>query len=334
MKEKVKVCVTGAAGFVGKALCEALVRQGFEVHAIKRQKSGDYDQSAIFNHQLDIVKDPDSLSRVFEGADAVFHVASKVDMWGDYRDFYEANVIGTRNVLASCRQAGVRKLIYTSSPSVVADGTNLRNIDESYPVPTKHHAAYPATKAIAEAEVLAANCEELQTLALRPHLIFGPGDRHFIPTIIKRAQQGRMLRIGNGQNVVDVCFIEDCVNAHLLAYQSLTKDSLSAGKAFFISQGDPIKLWDFIEKVLAAHKLSISSFKVPSAIAFALANVFELIAKIFPGKIKPLFTRFLVSEMTTDHYFNIDSARQLLKYNPAYSTDEAIKKSFDQQSGS
>ena len=328
MSDFLKVCITGAGGFVGKALCKQLLAKNFQVHAIGRQSYTEIEELGAISHKIDISKDIESLTSAFKNADAVFHVASKVDMWGPYQEFYETNVVGTRNIIAACKQAGVKKLIYTSSPSVVADGSDLRNIDETYPIPKKHKAPYPATKAIAESEVLANNSTTLKTIALRPHLIFGPGDNHFIPTILERARQGRLIIVGGGNNVVDVCFIEDCIAAHIAAYEALSDQPESSGKAYFISQGDPVKLWEFINTVVQAHGLPALSRRIPKSIALCLAGIFELLAKISPIKIKPLFTRFLVSEMTTDHFFNIDAARKYLRFRPKYSVIEAINKSF------
>lgn len=323
-----KVCVTGAGGFLGKALCKALISNGFEVHALGRKSYPDLKAAGAIVHTIDIYKEADQLKEIFQNTETVFHAAAKVDMWGAYQDFFNTNVVGTRNVIAACRHAGVENLIYTSSPSVVADGNNLSNIDESYKIPEKHQAPYPATKAIAESEVIKANSESLRTIALRPHLIFGPGDNHFIPTIIERAQKGRLIIVGDGRNIVDVCFIEDCVQAHLCAQSALSNNPKAAGKAYFISQGDPIKLWEFIDRILEAHGLKKLTRRIPKNIALLLAGFFELTARISPIKIKPLFTKFLVCEMTTDHYFDISAAKDLLGFVPKYSVQEAITKSF------
>lgn len=328
MEHRGTVCIVGAAGFVGKAIALKLVNEGFKVRAVVRRPSDELVRAGLDLHILDISKDKSALTEAFSDSRAVFHVAAKVDMWGPYHEFYNANVLGTRNVIAACKEAGVSRLIYTSSPSVVADGNNLRNIDESYPIPERHLASYPATKAMAETEVLLSNCAALKTISLRPHLIFGPGDKHFIPTIVKRAKEGRLMIVGSGDNQVDVCFIEDCVQAHLCAYEALSSDTKADGKAYFISQGEPIKLWNFIDGVLKAHSLPPLKKRISKSVAMKVAGFFEIISKISPVEIKPLFTRFLVSEMSTDHYFNISAARNLLGYNPKYSVAQALEKSF------
>lgn len=322
------VCVTGAGGFVGAALCRALLKKDVTVRAIGRNE---YPHLQILGAQIvkaDLRDGPETLAKAFEGATTVFHVASKVDMWGDYKEFYEVNVKGTANVIAACKAAAVKNIIYTSSPSVVADGNDLCNVDESYPIPSKHMASYPATKAIAERMVLEANAHGLNTVALRPHLIFGPGDRHFLPTILDRARQGRMLIVGSGNNVVDVCYIDDCVDAHIKAWEAFRNNRSIGGKAFFISQGDPIKLWDFVAMVLKLNGLPPLRRRVSKTAAQLIAAAMELACKISPLKLKPLFTRFLVSEMSSDHYFNISSARDLLSFNPELSVVKALELTF------
>ncbi len=324
MENNSKIAVTGATGFVASALCAKLTSQGLPVVAISRNPNQALKKINLETVNTDLSRDPAKLMADFKGCHTVFHVASKVDMWGPYQDFYQANVTGTQNVIEACRKAEVRNLIFTSSPSVVADGNNLRNIDESYPIPEKHHANYPATKALAEKLVLAANSEKLRTLALRPHLIFGPGDRHFVPNIVDRARKGRLKIIGGGNNLVDFCFIEDCVSAHIAAMKAMESGKDCCGRAYFISQGQPFGLWTFINTMLEIHGLPALKQKVPKELAIKLASAFEVVAKISPIEIKPLLTKFLVSEMTTDHYFNISAARELLGFNPAYSMEEAI----------
>lgn len=319
------VClVTGGGGFVGKALCLRLKRDGHRVISLARGNYPELQQAGIECVQADLSSNPKSYERHFAGVDVVFHTASKVDMWGRYKDFLAANVIGTRNVIECCRKHGVKRLVYTSSPSVIADGHDHRGIGESYPYPARHAAYYPATKAIAEREVLAANDANLFTVALRPHLIWGPGDRHFVPAILDRARAGRMVRIGQGQNVVDLCYIDDCVEAHVLAMQRLLDNPQVRGQAYFITQGDPVKFWEWVDKVLVANGLPKITRSVPKGVAFSLAWIFEGISRLCPWQMKPLFTRFLVSQMTCDHWFSIEKARRELGYKPSLTVEQGL----------
>jgi len=325
--------VTGGGGFVGKALCKELRRQGYSVLSLSRGKYPDLEAAGVHTKQVDIGSNLDSWVGLFEGVDGVFHTAAKVDMWGDYKGFYETNVLGTRNILSACRRAGVRNLVFTSSPSVIHTGSDLVNVDESIPYPEHYHAFYPQTKAQAEQEVLASDQSgTLRTVALRPHLIWGPNDTNLIPTIVERARLGRLTRIGAGENLVDLTFIDDCVNAHILAMKALENTpEVVGGNAYFISQGDPVKMWGWIDEVLAAHHIPPVRKAISKGVASAIGAVMEVVAKAsspFGLRIKPLLTRFLVSEMSTHHYFNISRARQDLGYVPSCSISEAMKKTF------
>lgn len=322
--------VTGGGGFLGTALCKELAKDGSEVRALGRKSYPHLRDFGIGTIECDITKDFSLLCRSFDGADAVFHVAAKVDMWGDYESFFHANVQGTRNVIEACRRVGVTKLIFTSSPSVIADGTDLCGIDETYPYPSRYKAYYPMTKAQAEREVLDASSSALRTIALRPHLIFGPGDTSLTEKVIERAKVGKLVQIGAGKNLVDFSFIEDCVSAHICALSALDSGH-PGGKAYFISQGDPFPLWEWINEVVTRSGLSPISRKLPASIARFLAAVCEGCVNLLPSKPEPLLSRFLVSEMATHHYFSIHRAQQELGYHPRYSVKEALDITFKTQ---
>ncbi len=318
--------VTGGGGFVGAGICRALIRQGHSVKAIARGDYPELQAAGVQFYRCDLGEDLDILKKALEGVTGVFHVASKVDSWGSREEFYKTNVLGTQNVIAACRQAGVRNLVYTSTPSVVECGSNLVNGDESIPYPKSFDALYPETKALAEREILAANGASLRTISLRPHLIWGPGDTHLVPMILERARLGRLVKIGAGDNLVDVTYIDDCVNAHLAAMDALVRGrSEAAGKAYFISQGEPVRLWDWINSLLAMHGLPPVTKSVNYYLAMTIAGAMELVAAYSAGRYRPLFTRFLVRQMARSHYFKIDQARALLDYSPQYSIARAYQ---------
>jgi len=323
-----KYLVTGGGGFLGSALCRRLIETGHEVVSISRGKYSALEEQGIVCVRADISTGVEEWGEAFQGVDAVFHTAAKVEMWGDYDEFFAVNVVGTRNIIQACQIHSVPGLVYTSSPSVVADGTSLRGIDESYPYPKKHAASYPATKAIAEREVLAASSDAFRTLVLRPHLIFGPGDTNLIPTVLNRARSGKLVQIGEGRNKVDLCFIEDCVKAHLLAARALENTPSARDKVYFISQGEPVYLWDWINDVLRRNQLPPVKRRLSFRLADSLAAVLELFARLCPGQREPLLSRFLVSEMATDHYFDISRARQELGFEPEYSVAAALDLTF------
>jgi nucleoside-diphosphate-sugar epimerase len=325
--------VTGGGGFVGKALAIALRQAGHEVLSLSRGRYPELAELGISSAQVDLGSHETSWWELFKGADGVFHTAAKVDMWGRYDDFFRTNVTGTRNIIEACRKAGVRNLVFTSSPSVVHDGNQLCGIDESYPYPKHFDAFYPRTKAQAEQEVLASDEPGvLRTTALRPHLIWGPGDTNLVPTILERARRGRLTRIGDGENLIDLTYIDDCVTAHLLAMDALERTpERVGGKAYFISQGEPVKMWSWIDQVLIANGLNPVSKAIGARTAMTLAYVVEGACRfllMFGIECKPLLTRFLVSEMYTSHYFNISRARNDLGYVPSYSVTRALEKTF------
>lgn len=324
--------ITGGGGFVGKALAKALRARGDEVVSIARGAYPELEALGVTTVRADIGDDPSAWREAFRGATGVFHTAAKVDMWGDYSDFFRVNVLGTRNVLDACRLAGVRNVVFTSSPSVIHDGTDLKGVDESYPYPAHFEAHYPKTKAQAEQEALAASDGSLRCVALRPHLIWGPEDTNLVPTILERARAGRLTRIGRGENLVDLTFIDDCVRAHILAMRALEEDRQQVfGKAYFITQGDPINMWDWINEVVERNGLPRIKKSLPVRVAMPLAYVMEGVAKvarICGVRMKPLLTRFLVSEMATHHYFSIEAARRDLGYIPSCTVAEAMVKTF------
>ena len=328
-----KTLVTGGGGFVGGALCRRLRDLGHEVTALGRRPNPALDAAGIraVIHDLSLPEAAVDLARLFTGVECVFHTAAHVKMWGPREAFVRGNITATNNVIAACRTAGVAKLVFTSSPSVVAADHDLRGIDESQPYPARYRALYPETKAAAERAVLAAHGGDLRTIALRPHLIFGPGDTNLVPTILKRARAGRLVQVGAGTNLVDLTFIDDCVSAHALAAVALDERPTAGGRAFFISQGTPVRLWEWIGRVLALHNAPPVRRRVSATTARLLATVAETAWKTCRLASDPPLTRFLAEEMSTDHYFNIGAARQELGYIPTCTVWEATDRSFPQK---
>jgi nucleoside-diphosphate-sugar epimerase len=260
------------------------------------------------------------------GCDVVFHVAAKAGFWGPYREYFQANVVGTQNALTACRQTGVRRLVYTSSPSVVFNGSDMAGVDESVPYPLHYHAAYPETKAIAEQMVLKANGPELATVALRPHLIWGPGDPHLVPRLLDRARSRALRRIGQRDNLVDSVYIDNAADAHLLAADRLSNGSALAGRAYFITNGEPLPLWNLIDRILHAGGLPPVTRSVSPTLAYAAGLALEGVHALFRLKGEPRMTRFLARELATAHWFDISAAGRDLGYKPAVSIDEGMRR--------
>lgn len=320
-----KALVTGGGGFLGGAIVRLLLERGVEVVSFSRRHYPELEQIGVKQTQGDLA-DQDPVASAVEGCDTVFHVAGKPGIWGPYEEYYRTNVEGTENVISACQRHGVRRLIYTSSPSVIFDGKDMEGVDESVPYPDHYETHYPKTKAIAERMVLKANAPELATVVLRPHLIWGPGDNHLVPRIIDRGKRGRLCQIGRRANLIDSVYVDNAAEAHLLAAERLAPGSAVAGKVYFVSQGEPLPVWELINRILAAAGLPPVTRRVPSGAAYAAGWILESLYKGFKLKGEPPMTRFVARELSTAHWFNTDAARRDLGYTPQISIDEGMQR--------
>lgn len=318
------ILVTGANGFLGLYLVEQLVARGERVRAFCRRRSAELDSLGV-ETALGDVRDAETTAAACLGIDTVFHVAAVAGIWGSWKHFYETNRLGTHNVLAGCLQHGVKKLVYTSSPSVTFDGREQCGIDENAPYPERWLCHYPHTKALAEQEVLAANRQQgLLTCALRPHLIWGPRDRQLVPRVIERARHNKLMRVGDGKNLIDMVFVENAALAHLQAADHLSPGSPVAGSAYFISQGQPVNCWQWIDELLALAGLPPVPRAISTNAAYAIGAALETAYTLLRKTDEPRMTRFLALQLGKSHYFNIDRARCDFGYEPRVSTSEGM----------
>lgn len=317
--------VTGGGGFLGAAIVRRLRERGDSVHSLSRRRHDELDALGVMQHQGDIA-DSLTVSRAAAGCDVIFHVAAKAGVGGRYRDYHRVNVAGTANVLTACRHHGIARLVYTSSPSVVFNGRDMAGVNESVPYPRHYEAAYPQTKAIAEHMILHANDPTLTTVSLRPHLIWGPGDNHLIPRLLARARAGRLRRIGAESKLIDSVYIDNAADAHLLAADRLAPGSPVAGKAYFITQGEPVPLWDLVNRILHAAGLGPVTRSVPAGLAYAAGWVLEMVYGVIRPRDEPPMTRFVARELTTAHWFDIGAARRDLGYEPRISLEEGLRR--------
>ena len=319
----VTALVTGGGGFLGRAIVEQLLARGDQVRSLARGAYPDLAEWGVEVLRGDL-RDRQAVGRACAGCDVVLHVAAKAGIWGRYAAYYESNVRGTQNVLAACREHGVQRLVFTSSPSVIFDGRSMEGVNESAPYPRTHHSHYSATKALAEQAVLAANGETLRTLALRPHLIWGPRDNHLVPRIVSQGRAGTLRRVGDGTNKVDTTYIDDAARAHVLAADALESNPRAAGRPFFISQGEPIALWEVVDGILAAAGLPPLTRSVPQAVAWSAGAILEGAYGLLRLEGEPRMTRFVARELATTHWFDITAARTELGYEPAISITEGL----------
>ncbi|HJP18266.1 MAG TPA: NAD-dependent epimerase/dehydratase family protein [Nitrospinota bacterium] len=325
-RNHMKALVTGGGGFLGQVIVEMLLKRGESVRVMGRSKYPLLEKQGVETFTGDI-RNYEAVMAATSGMDTVFHVASMTGIWGKWKDFFETNVTGTENILKACRKNGVSKFVYTSTPSVIyGGGENFENVDETIPYPAKYNCYYPATKAIAEKKVLAENSKEgLLTVSLRPHLIWGPRDSNLIPRLIERAKSGRLIRVGDGKNLVDIVYVDNAAHAHLLAVDRLEEGSPVCGQAYFISQGKPVFLWDWIDQVLFSLKIPPVKKNISYGTAQLLGFLFETIYRLFHISGEPMMTRFLASQLAKSHFFNIEKAKKDLGYSPVVSHEDGLK---------
>ncbi len=326
MANPIKALVTGGGGFLGSAIVRKLLDRGDTVRSFSRGDYPELEKLGVEQCRGDI-SDPVAVKKACAGMDLVFHVAAKAGVWGNYNDYYRANTIGTQNVIKACLANEISTLVYTSSPSVIFDGTDMEGVDESAPYPKHYHAYYPQTKAMAEKLVVKAAGEELRTVSLRPHLIWGPGDINFAPRILSRAKKLRI--VGDGRNRVDTIYIDNATRAHLLAADKLGDSADISGRVYFISQDDPINLWEMINSILHAGGKPPVTRSISQQTARRIGALLEFVYRTFKLPGEPKMTRFLAAELGTSHWFNISAAKKDFGYKPEISTQEGLKRLAD-----
>ncbi len=311
---------------MGRYIVDALVARGDDVRVLGRHRYPELEPLGVELVHTDL-RDRAVVRRACRNIEAVFHVAALAAAWGTREEFYSINVEGTDHVLAGCREQGVPKLVFTSTPSVVCADADLCHVDETCPYPARFTAWYPATKALAEQRVLAANGRDgLLTTVLRPHLIWGPRDPHLVPRILERARARTLFIVGDGSNLVDITYVENAAEAHLQAADHLVRGSPVAGQTYFISQGEPVLLWGFINEILERLGLPRVSRSVPYGLAKSLGATLELAYRVFSLPGEPRLTRWLATGLARSHYFDISRARRDFGYAPRVSTQEGLER--------
>lgn len=319
------VLVTGGGGFLGGSIVRLLHQRGDTVRSLTRTNYPWLDELGI-EQSLGDLADSEAVDRAVSGCDAVVHAAAKAGVWGRFADFHQTNVVGTEMIIRACRKHGVRRLVYTSTPSVVHGGADIENGNESLPYADHFEAYYPETKAVAEKAVLAANGPELATVALRPHLIFGPGDPHLIPRVVSHARAGKLRRIGTRPVQVDVTYVDNAADAHQLALDRLEIGAACAGRAYFISNGEPVELWGFIDRVLAEAGLPPVRRRVSVWKARLAGRLLEWIYRVLRLPGEPAMTRFVARQLSTSHWYDISAARRDLGYAPRVSVEDGLRR--------
>ena len=328
-----KYLVTGPGGFLGRHIVEKLLSRGDSVRGFARNPQPELEALGMEMRQGDLA-DSSAVLDACNGVDAVFHVAGIAGIGANWNRYYLTNVVGTENVLSGCLKCSVTRMVYTSSPSVVFTNRSLENVDESTPYPKTFSAHYPRSKAMAEQKTLAANGRQtadgqtLSTCAMRPHLIWGPGDRNLIPRLIQRAKSGILRRVGTGKNLVDTTYVDNAADGHIAAMDALLSGphSAPAGKAYFLSQDDPVNCWRWIDQLLEVYHLPPVQKTMSFTAAYTIGAICDFIWSFIRRESDPPMSKFLAVQLSVSNYFNISAAKRDFGYFPKISNEEGMKR--------
>jgi nucleoside-diphosphate-sugar epimerase len=318
-----KTLVTGGGGFLGSSICRQLISQDYEVIAFQRGAASHLESLDIQIVRGDIT-DISALLKASKNCDAIIHTAGMAGVWGSAADYQKINVEGTANVIRACRELSIPNLVHTSSPSIVHCGGDIENGNETLPIAEQFSSPYPATKALAEKIVLVSNREGLQTVALRPHLIWGPGDPHILPRLIKKARGGK-LALPGPEKVIDTIFVENAAQAHVLALRELQGQASCAGKPYFITNNEPLPQGEIIKKLLAAVGVDVQIRSIPTGLARVVGGLCEFSWRLLPLGGEPPITRFAVDQLGTAHWFDTSAAERDFGYRPKISIAEGLE---------
>jgi 2-alkyl-3-oxoalkanoate reductase len=310
----VKVLVTGASGTLGAATARALAARGDQVTVLQRRPAG-----LGLPEVLADVADAEAVRAAAAGQDGVIHLAAKVGYSGTWPEYAAANITGTRSVVAACRSAGVGRLVHVSSPSVAHAGSSLVGVGAGPADPDRARGAYARSKAAAEQVALAADGPGLCVTAIRPHLVWGPGDQQLVGRIVQRAHAGRLVLVGTGAALMDSTYTDNAVSALLAA---LDRVEAAAGRALVVSNGEPRPVAELLAGICAAAGAPAPRRHVPARLAYAVGLLAEGLGRVRHRE--PPMTRFLAEQLSTAHWFDQRETRAVLDWTPAVSLDEGL----------
>ncbi|PZF28089.1 NAD(P)-dependent oxidoreductase [Curtobacterium sp. MCLR17_045] len=316
-----KVLVTGASGFLGQATAAAVRDAGHEVRTFQRRPSG----VAGVQDVAGTMTDDAAIARAVDGVEAVVHLAAKVSLAGDPADFARVNIEGTRSLLAAARAAGVGRFAFVSSPSVAHTGSSLVGADAGPAEPSRARGHYARTKAAAELLALDADAPDFAVVAVRPHLVWGPGDTQLVGRIVERASAGRLPLLDSGAALIDTLYVDNAATAMVAALEHVTDDGVH-GNAYVVTNGEPRPVGDLLAGICTASGVRPPQWHVPAAVARAAGSVVEAVWRVRPGEDEPPMTRFLAEQLSTAHWFDQRRTRRDLRWTPSVSIDQGLER--------
>ncbi|PZF11241.1 NAD(P)-dependent oxidoreductase [Curtobacterium sp. MCLR17_034] len=316
-----KVLVTGASGFLGQATAAAVRDAGHEVRTFQRRPSGVSGVQDVAGTMTDDA----AIARAVDGIEAVVHLAAKVSLAGDPADFARINIEGTRSLLQAARTAGVGRFVFVSSPSVAHTGSSLVGADAGPAEPSRARGDYACTKAAAELLALDADAPDFAVVAVRPHLVWGPGDTQLVGRIVERARAGRLPLLDSGAALIDTLYVDNAATAMVAALEHVEDDGVH-GNAYVVTNGEPRPVADLLAGICTASGVRPPQWHVPAAVARAAGSVVEAVWRVRPGEDEPPMTRFLAEQLSTAHWFDQRRTRRDLRWTPSVSIDEGLER--------
>ena len=313
------VLVTGASGFLGGAVAAELIAAGHEVRTLQRRPSGVAGATDI----LGSITDADAVARAIGGAEGVVHLAAKVSLTGAPAQFHAVNVEGTRTMLDAAERAGVSRFVQVSSPSVAHAGSALAGVGAEPADPAHARGEYARTKAEAELLALARDSPAFHVVAVRPHIVWGPGDEQLIARVLERARRGRLPLLDGGTALIDSTYID---NAATGIRAALDRAPEAHGRAFVLANGEPRPVGDLLAGICLAAGVEPPRWSIPASVARAAGSAIEWAWGLTPHTDEPPMTRFLAEQLSTAHWFDQRETRRALAWSPTVSIDEGLRR--------
>ncbi|WP_298459794.1 NAD(P)-dependent oxidoreductase [uncultured Cellulomonas sp.] len=311
------VLVTGASGMLGRAVATAILARG---HAVRTFQRGAADLPGAVDERGSLT-DPAAVARAVEGCTAVVHLAAKVDVTGPEAEYRAVNVEGTRTLLAAARAAGVRRFVMVSSPSVAHVGSSIVGEPAGPADPARARGPYARTKAAAELAALAADTPEMRVLAVRPHIVWGPGDTQLVARVVDRARRGRLPLLGGGTALIDTTYVDNAADALVAALQAPAD---AWGGSYVVTNGEPRPVRDLLAGMCRAAGVPVPARSVPPGVARVAGAAIERVWAVRPQWGEPPMTRFVAEQMSTAHWFDQRRTREALRWAPAVTLDEGF----------